>query len=118
MFDEYIARLFKARSEVAVILSEMKFLRKELSATAGSLPVLKNLTQTYRRALEQGSTDLVSYYRVQNELTAKQLKIIKLRQLLSDMGVALEVAAGEYLPGTKGVSPALPAKAGNGKEPE
>lgn len=118
LFDEYIARLFKARSEVAVILSEMKFLRKELSATAGSLPVLKNLTQTYRRALEQGSTDLVSYYRVQNELTAKQIKIIKLRQLLSDMGIALEVAAGEYLPGTRGVSPPLPAKAGNGKEPE
>jgi outer membrane protein TolC len=118
VFDEYITRLFEARSEVAVILSDMKSLKKELSATAESLPVLKNLTQTYRRALQQGSTDFMSYYRVQNELTAKQIKIVKLRQVLSDMGIALEVAAGEYLPVTKGASPALPAKIDNGKEPE
>ena len=118
VFDEYIDRLFEAHSDVAVILSDMKFLKKELSATAGSLPVLKNLTQTYRRALEQGSTDIMSYYRVQNELTAKQIKIIKLRQVLSDMGIALEVAAGEYLPVATGASPALPAKTDNGGEPE
>ncbi len=34
------------------------------------------------------------------------------------MGIALEVAAGEYLPVTKGASPALPAKIDKGKEPE
>lgn len=118
VFDEYITRLFEAHSDVAGILSDMKSLKRELSAAAGSLTVLKNLTHTYRRALEQGSTDIMSYYRVQNELTAKQIKIIKLRQALSDMGIALEVAAGEYLPVVKGASPALPAKMDNAKEPE
>jgi len=113
VFDEYVARLFKARSEVAAILSDMKFLKKELRAAAASLPVLRNLTHTYRRALEQGNTDIMSYYRVQDKLTAEQIRIIRLRRAITDMGIALEVAAGRYL-----TSPDLPAKAGNKEGPE
>lgn len=118
VFDEYIARLFEARSEVAGILSDMKSLKGQVGTTEGSILTLKHLIKSYKTALQQGNTDIMSYYRVQNELAAKQIKIIKLRQTLSDMGIALEVAAGRYLPVAKGTSPALPAKTDNGKEPE
>ncbi len=118
VFDEYITRLFEARSEVAGILSDMKSLKGQVGTTEGSILTLKHLIKSYKTALQQGNTDIMSYYRVQTELSAKQIKIIKLRQALTDMGIALEVAAGRYLPVTKGTSPALPAKIDNGKEPE
>jgi len=118
VFDEYIARLFEARSKVAGILSDMKSLKEQLSTTKDTILTLKHLIKSYKTALQQGNIDIMSYYRVQNELSAKQIKIVKLRQVLTDMGIALEVAAGEYFPGTKGVSSALPAKMANGKESE
>ncbi len=116
VFDEYIARLFEARSEIAGILSDMKSLKEQIGITKGYILTLKHLIKSYKTALKQGNTDIMSYYRVQNELTAKQIKIIKLRQVLTDMGIALEVAAGRYFPDTKGASSALPAKMNSRKE--
>ncbi len=110
LFDEYIARLFEARLEVAGILSEMRFLKEQVSITEDSILTLKHLTQTYKTALQKGNADLMSYYKVRNQFISRQMELIKLRQTLSDIGIALEVASGQYL-----TTEEAPAKTDNGE---
>lgn len=98
LFDEYVARLFEARSEVARILSDMGSIQRQLSATEEYIPTLERLVQTYNTAVQEGNADILSYYNARNELTGKQIEIIKLKRDLADLGIALEIAAGQYLP--------------------
>ncbi len=98
LFDEYVARLFEARSEVARILSDMGSTQRQLSATEESIPTLERLVQTYNTAVQEGNADILSYYNARNELTGKQIEIIKLKRDLAVLSIALEIAAGQYLP--------------------
>jgi hypothetical protein len=52
----------------------------------------------YRSALERGDTDVLSYKLAETDLIQKQLAIVKLKQQLIENWIALEIAAGEYLP--------------------
>ncbi len=97
LFDEYISRLFDARAEVARILTDSEALKRQLQATEESLPVLKNLVQTYYQALLEGNADILSYYNARERLLAGNLGLFQLRRNLADLFIALEIAAGEYL---------------------
>ena len=97
LFDEYIARLFEAQFEIARILSDMKSIQNQLSTTEETLPSLEQLVQTYNTALQNGNAEILSYYNVRNELINKQIEVLKLKRDLADLGIALEIAAGEHL---------------------
>ncbi len=99
LFDEYIARLFEARSEVARILSDMEYTQQRLGAIEESLPSLEHLVQTYNMALEGNNADILSYYEARNTLFSKQIDVLKLKRDLTDLGIALEIASGQYFPG-------------------
>ena len=97
LFDEYIARLFEARGEVARLVADMGALQKQIAAGQQSIPVLQNLVDSYRAALLQGNADVLTYYNARSDLTNKRLELLDLKRQLADMGVALEIAAGRYL---------------------
>lgn len=96
LFDEYIARVFEARSKIATILGDMRYLKKQIKATEKSFQISTRLLETYKKALEEGNADILVYNNVRDETDNLQLKILQLKRDLSDMGIALEIAAGKY----------------------
>ncbi|MGA8181702.1 MAG: TolC family protein [Desulfobacterales bacterium] len=97
LFDEYITRVFDAHSKIAAILGDMRFLKKQIEATEKSFQISSHLLKTYKKALEEGNTDILVYNSARDETDNLQLKILQLKRNLSDMGIALEIAAGEYI---------------------
>lgn len=97
LFDEYVARLFEAQSEIGRILLDTESTQRQLSATEESLPTLERLVKTYNTAVHEGNADILNYYNARNGLITKQIEVLKLKRDLADLGVALEIAAGEYL---------------------
>jgi cobalt-zinc-cadmium efflux system outer membrane protein len=97
LFDEYTARLFDARSQAAGILADMNSVQLQIDAGEESIEALKELVETYHRALLEGEVDVLSYYNARRELTSKQIEIFQLKRDLADLSIALELAAGMYL---------------------
>ena len=97
LFDEYLARVFDAHSKIATILGDMKSLQKQIKATERSFQISTQLLETYKKALEEGNADILVYNNARNGTDNLQLKILQLKRNLSDMGIALEIAAGEYI---------------------
>ena len=58
LFDEYVDRLFEARSNVATILANMASIKEQIGATENALPTLKDVVEKYRRALLEGMADV------------------------------------------------------------
>ena len=97
LFDEYIARLFEARGEVARILADMSSLQRQTEAAENSIPILQSVVDSYGTALLQGNADVLTYYNARADLITKRLELVDLKRQLADMHVALEIAAGRYL---------------------
>lgn len=98
LFDEYMARLFEARSEINRILVDMDSIKQQIIATEKFIAELKGLVQIYYTALQVGNADILVYYNTKNELIAKQIEHVKLKQELTDLGISFEIATGEYFP--------------------
>ena len=105
LFDEYVARLFEARSEIARAVSDMRALQRQIDAAAASIPILQNVVDSYRRALLQGNADVLTYYNARADLIARRMEIFDLKRQLADLEAALEIAAGEYLPNNRRIAP-------------
>lgn len=104
LFDEYVARVYTARSDIDSLLADIDSLSQQISAADAALPALRQLVETYRRALEEGTVDVLSYYTAWNSLSQKQIAADALKQRLADQWIALELASGRSLP-----QPAAPA---------
>lgn len=96
LFDEYISRMYQARSDVAKILANMNSITREIKADEQAIPTLKTLVQNYHAALLAGNADVLSYYSARNQLFEKQIELYKFRQELADQINAFEIAAGWY----------------------
>lgn len=99
LFDEYMARIFEARSEINRILRDMDSVKQQITATEKFIAELKKLVQFYYTALQVGNADILVYYNTKNNLITKRIEYVKLEQELSDLGISLEITAGEYFPG-------------------
>ncbi|HTL27828.1 MAG TPA: TolC family protein [Tepidisphaeraceae bacterium] len=97
LFDEYTGRRFAARTEIALAMQEIQSITKQIEATETSVASLQRLTKTYKEALEQGNTDIVSFYSAVSELAKKRIEANKLKQELVQQWIALELASGEFL---------------------
>ncbi|NOY64368.1 MAG: TolC family protein [Nitrospirae bacterium] len=96
VFDRYAARVFKARSDLMEIISDMGFIKKKLHTLQGLINSLKQQCQTYRELLKEGMTDRIHYYSVCSRVISEQMKETRLKQLLTDMEVGLEIVSGRY----------------------
>jgi len=97
LFDEYISRLFDARSNIATSHTNMELIQRQINATEQYLPTLKNLVQRYYQALLEGNADVLTYYNARNEFIAKRIALLTLQQQMVDQFIALEIASGRYL---------------------
>jgi outer membrane protein, heavy metal efflux system len=107
LYDEYVARLFEARGDIARAIADMKSLQRQIDAAQASVLILQNVVDSYRRALLQGNADVLTYYNARGDLITRRMEIFDLKRQLTDLDVALEIAAGESLGGsqTKGATP-------------
>lgn len=103
LFDEYVARVFLVRSNVASLLGSMKSIRKQITAAEESVKISSGLVKAYGKALSEGNADIIVYNNLRDQLETRRLGVLKLQSDLTDMAIALEIAAGEYLPDFSGL---------------
>ncbi len=100
LFDEYNARVFQARTDIAVASSDISALNRQIATDQRSLPALENLVNSAQIAFQNGNADALTYFQARNNLFLKQLQIVKLQELLLESAIGLEIASGRYLPTT------------------
>ena len=98
LFDEYVARVFEAHSDIAAAIADIRSLNRQIAAAAEALPILQNLVEIAQKAADEGEGDVLSYFQARTNLNQKTLQLIKLKQQLMDARSALELASGRYLP--------------------
>jgi outer membrane protein TolC len=109
LFDEYAARVFAARADIASVIADIAATNLQVRATEEAIPGLERLEQTYRAALAQGNVDVVGLYAIVGNLWQKRIDLIKLKQQLAQNWIALELASGQHLP-MQPAAPAAPAR--------
>ena len=99
LYDEYMNRVFQARADAAGILTDIKATEKQIDAAHEAVETLKKLVHVSYNGFLEGNIDALTYYNEVDRLTSGRLDVLKLRQKLSDLFVALEITAGEYIGG-------------------
>jgi outer membrane protein TolC len=97
LFDEYVARVAEARSQVGQILEQMDVVRRQLHAVEEYLPDLDRMNQAFNRALRSRNADLLAARDAQGALASRQIERSQLRQHALELEVALEIATGRAL---------------------
>jgi outer membrane protein TolC len=107
LFDEYVARVFEARGEIARAIADMRALQLQIDSAETSIPILQSVVDSYRTALLQGNADILTYYNARADLITRRMELFDLKRQLADLDVALEIAAGEVLsgPNSRGTAP-------------
>jgi outer membrane protein TolC len=114
LFDEYAARTFAARWEIATAIADIEATNRQLAAAEAALPALEELVKTYDAALRHGNADILSVYERRGSLAQKRIDVAKLKQQLVASWIALELASGQYLP--MHASASVPANATTTRE--
>jgi outer membrane protein TolC len=96
LYDEYMARVAEARSDVAALLGDVPAMNEEIESGLKTLDGLVTLADVYRAAYGAGQADAFDYYAVLDSLAQKRLEIIALKQELMETRIALELTAGLY----------------------
>lgn len=99
LYDEYGARLFAARADVAQILSDIRSVRERLRASRQTLPSLKATAEGFEKAAEAGAADLPSLGQAREAYLAQAIEEVRLGAEEADLRLALEIASGRFLPG-------------------
>lgn len=96
LFDEYRARLFAARAQVAQILEEMAWLKRRIHRTREEVVAAKTLDKAATAGFRNGDINAITYYQVRRQVATAELGLYSLERQLEDLGVALEIASGRY----------------------
>jgi len=97
LFDEYVARVAEARSEVVQISANLANTRTQLRTVNASLPELEHWISSFEKALETRNADLMAYRDARGILASRRMEQCKLQQDLLELSVALEIATGRPL---------------------
>ena len=96
LFDEYVNRIFEARSDIELIISGIHFTNKQIAAALKNQAALGNLLENYRAALSEGRIDTPAYNAVWNDYFREQMRASALKGKLAQAVVALQLASGFY----------------------
>lgn len=97
LFDEYTARLFEARADIARIVAGLRSVHRRIAAVEKSIAALEELSLAYSRGADSGRADVFMYFQAAERLGTKKLERFGLQQRQADLAIALELAAGAYL---------------------
>lgn len=97
LYDEYRVRVHEARSAIASAIADARSIEQQIDAAELFIPVARRLAETYRIALLEGHGDVITYYNALNDLSNKQIDLLKLKKDLYNRMLALEIASGQFL---------------------
>lgn len=97
LFDEYVARIAEARSDVVRILSDLEVARSQLRALEEELPALESIAAALDRAMRTRNADAAAWRDAHGALLARRAEQAKMRQDVLELGVALELSTGRPL---------------------
>ncbi len=98
LYDEYNFRVFEVRSKVVEIIKDMKFLRSRIHTKENYIKAQAHLVSVLKDASAKGESDIFSFYSARKELIEQKLSLLRLKENLSDLALALELVSGRYLP--------------------
>ena len=97
LFDDYVARVAEARSQVYQIVEDISVTRAQLATASESLVDLKRLSDGYDRAFASQNADMVAYRDARAAYASRRIEQLKLQQDLLELGTGLEIATGRPL---------------------
>lgn len=98
LYDEYQARLFTARAQIAELLARLAGIQQRIAAAEEELGPLETSAEAYGEAGKTGAVDLESAGKARLVYLGQALAVARLRAERAGLGVQLEVASGRYLP--------------------
>lgn len=105
LYDEYVSRIQQARSDVVRAAAAITAINDQIAAESADIGTLRRLVDLDERTRKQGNLEISTYYAAAVNLTQKQADLAKLRQDLMHARIALELAAGIYLPNLPATEP-------------
>jgi len=97
LFDEYVARVAEARSQVGEILDSLAVAQAQLRNASEGLPALRQLAQSFDAAMKTRNADLPAARDARGALAAREMEAAQLQQQVLELEVGLEIAAGRPL---------------------
>ncbi len=94
LFDDYVARVAEARSEVTQLLARRVQVRARRDAGAVALPDLERFAAGAERALANHVIDAATARAARSAWVEQRSEQLRLQQDLFELNVALEIAAG------------------------
>jgi len=95
LFDEYKARIFEAKSDIASIVTSIHAIQKKISYSNKLIQKKKTTSDGYSDVVNNGQAGLLSYYNALVTLYYEELKRLNLEQQMVDLGIALEISSGQ-----------------------
>ncbi|MCB1163585.1 TolC family protein [bacterium] len=96
--QEYAARVFALRAEVAALVDARDRTRAELADAEASLHELEATAEAMARARERNAADVLAVDDAESSLAGRRLEVLQLRRNLIELAVALETASGGVIP--------------------
>jgi cobalt-zinc-cadmium efflux system outer membrane protein len=96
LFDEYVNRVFEARSGVSVLLAKIESLNREIAAAEDTQSQSGRLERVYHQAMLQGRVDVLTYLNAWYSLANSRQKLLTLKGQLVQTVIDLESATGLY----------------------
>jgi cobalt-zinc-cadmium efflux system outer membrane protein len=96
LFDEYVNRVFEARSDVSVLLAQIGSLNREIAAAEDTQSQSQRLESVYQQAMLQGRVDVLTYLTAWYSLANSRQKLLALKGQLAQTIIDLESTTGLY----------------------
>lgn len=96
LFDEYANRVFEAKSNIAALIVSLRSLNQQVEQAKQSISELEPLLLKYRKAINEGLSDIIVYYNTWNTLTQKHIDLIEMKRTLIEADIALAITSGYY----------------------
>ena len=95
LFDDYVARVYDARHDLARAAADLRFTARRGEAARAALPTLERLDASYAAEQGAGAVDALVAAGARQSLGAKRLEAEKLRGDVAALVIALELASGQ-----------------------
>jgi outer membrane protein TolC len=102
LYDQYFARLQRARSDMAQIFSDLRIVRGMITAAERALPAIEAQAKNSEAAFREGQLDLLGRNQTRLTLLSQQTLLASLQSNLDELGIALEIASGHLLSSREG----------------
>ena len=96
LYLEYIARLNQTRSDIAILVADLEIISREEKILNKQVPQMEKAERLMRKGLNNGNITLITYESVLTSLLTNQLRLLTLRQNITEQMIALQIAVGRY----------------------